>query len=104
MSKELTELVFFKLPVGIIKDIQNLLEMIDDGAVMKFRGPDNFGFRDTDPDESLDYVDTLCLFYIDDRITYQYKVFLGKYVDRLVAQMTQMEKIYATEVTSNDNS
>lgn len=89
---EYTSRIYFNIPVGITKDILNMIELVGEVALARYAQPevDNYLWSN-ELDEKLDYVDMAIDYYISEDMTYSFGAFLDKYVVKLVDDIQLLE-------------
>ena len=89
---EYTSRIYFNIPVGITKDILNMIALVGEVSQVRYAQPevDNYLWSN-ELDEKLDYVDMAVDYYIPEDMTYSFGVFLDKYVVKLVDDIQLLE-------------
>lgn len=90
---ELTISNFDRIGSGILNNIIDMINLVGEVNNIKYANPENLDYfkwtKDLNPeweifDVSIDY-------YIDEDMTYSFKMFLDKYVNDLCAKLNQLE-------------
>ena len=89
---EYTSRIYFNIPVGITKDILNMIELVGEVTQTRYAQPevDNYLWSN-ELDDNLDYVDMAVDYHIDENMTYSFGAFLDKYVVKLVDDIQLLE-------------
>ena len=89
---ERTSRIYFNIPVGITKDILNMIELVGEVSQVRYAQPDLDNYLwSNDLDDNLDYVDMAVDYRIDENMTYSFGAFLDKYVVKLVDDIELLE-------------
>lgn len=89
---EYTSRIYCDIPVGITKDILNMIELVGEVSQVRYAQPDLDNYLwSNDLDDNLDYVDMAVDYYIDENMTYSFGAFLDKYVVKLVDDIQLLE-------------
>lgn len=87
-----TSRIYCNIPVGITKDILNMIELVGEIHYVRYAQPDlNEYLWSHELDENFDYVDMSVDYRIDENMTYSFGAFLDKYVVKLVDDIELLE-------------
>ena len=89
---EYTSRIYCNIPVGITKDILNMIELVGEVTQTRYAQPDlNEYLWSHELDDNFDYVDMSIDYRIDENMTYSFGAFLDKYVVKLVDDIQLLE-------------
>ena len=87
-----TSRIYCDIPVGITKDILNMIELVGEVSQVRYAQPDLDNYLwSNDLDDNLAYVDMAVDYCIDADMTYSFGAFLDKYVVKLVDDIQLLE-------------
>lgn len=91
---ELTLQNFSNIGSGILRDIIDMINLVGEVKSIKYADPNNVDYfkwsKELDP--KLEVFDASIDYYIDETMTYSFKIFLDNYVINLCKLLNQLEK------------
>lgn len=91
---ELTLQNFSNIGSGILRDIIDMINLVGEVKNVKYADPNNTDYfkwsKELDP--KLEVFDISIDYYIDETMTYSFKIFLDKYVTDLCRSLNLLEK------------